>query len=171
MLDAAENGARRPQQDEVAQFIENFALNLAGLGFPRMAARVFVAVLASATGTRTAAELAETLQISPAAVSQAVRYLSQLGLVVRERAPGERRDHYRLSHGMWYEMFARRDSVFIKLEKDLESGIAALGPESPAARHLDETRRFFAFIRTEIPLLVDRWRALNSPAAGQEQPG
>lgn len=170
MVVAGENGGGRRQEAEVARFIENFALNLAGLGFPRMAARVFVAVLASDTGTRTAAELAATLQISPAAVSQAVRYLAQLGLIVREREPGERRDHYRLSQGMWYEMFARRDEVFARLESDLQTGITALGGDSPAGRHLDETRRFFEFIRTEIPLLVVRWRALNDAAAADEGP-
>ena len=63
----------------------------------RMPARVFAAILTADDGRCTAAELAGTLGVSPAAVSGAVRYLMQLGLVRRERDPGERRDHYRIS--------------------------------------------------------------------------
>ena len=57
-----------------------------------MPARVFAALLATDSGRLTAAELAELLQISPAAVSGAVRYLTQVGMVHREREPGSRRD-------------------------------------------------------------------------------
>jgi len=46
-----------------------------------MAVRVFVALLVSDDGRRTAAELAEMLRVSPAAVSNAVRYLQQVRLV------------------------------------------------------------------------------------------
>ncbi len=42
---------------------------------------------------RAAAELAQTLRVSPAAVSNVLRYLQQAGLVAREREPGEQRDH------------------------------------------------------------------------------
>ena len=41
----------------------------------RMPARAFAAILAADDGRRTAAELAELLEVSPAAVSGAVRYL------------------------------------------------------------------------------------------------
>ena len=53
-----------------------------------MPARVFVALLVSDDGRRTAAELAEMLKVSPAAISNAVRYLQQVRLAVREREPG-----------------------------------------------------------------------------------
>ena len=44
----------------------------------RMPARVFAALLASDDGALTSAELGEQLQVSPAAVSGAVRYLAQV---------------------------------------------------------------------------------------------
>lgn len=52
-----------------------------------MPARVFTALLVADDGKLTVAELAEMLQVSPAAVSNAVRYLQQTRLV--EREPGE----------------------------------------------------------------------------------
>ena len=64
---------RRPR------FVEHFALLLDEAGVPRMPARVFAAILADDAGRLTAGELAERLQVSPAAISGAVRYLTQAG--------------------------------------------------------------------------------------------
>ena len=72
----------------VSTFVERFSSDLEAAGVPRLPARVFVALLVEDDGYLTAAELAERLQISPAAVSGAVRYLIQVNLVRREREPG-----------------------------------------------------------------------------------
>jgi DNA-binding transcriptional regulator GbsR (MarR family) len=61
----------------VGRFVERFAAILEDSGVPRMPARVFVGLLATDSGSLTAAELAERLQASPAAISGAVRYLAQ----------------------------------------------------------------------------------------------
>src|SRR5882757_167509 len=90
-----------PRQDDVARFVERFALMMAEAGLPRMPARVFGALLVTDTGKRTAGELAEALQVSPAAISGAVRYLGQVGLVLRARNPGDRRDHYEVFDDLW----------------------------------------------------------------------
>src|SRR5829696_8023053 len=71
-------------EEAVARFVERFALTFSEAGVPRMPARVFSALLVSDEGRRTASELAETLKVSPAAVSNAVRYLTQVGLVARD---------------------------------------------------------------------------------------
>jgi DNA-binding transcriptional regulator GbsR (MarR family) len=97
-----------------------------------MAVRVFVALLVSDDGRRTAAELAEMLRVSPAAVSNAVRYLQQVRLVAREREPGERRDHYRVYSGdTWYEVITRRDEMLTHWQEDLREGIEAVGADTP----------------------------------------
>ena len=74
-----------------------------------MPARVFCALIVTETGKMTAGEIADTLRVSPAAVSGAVRYLIQVGLIVKRRDPGERRDHYEVTDDMWYEAYANRD--------------------------------------------------------------
>ncbi len=99
-----------------------------------MPARVFAAILSAEDGRCTAAELAELLRVSPAAVSGAVRYLLQVRLVSREREPGERRDHYRTSTDTWYEAIARRDAIVARWEQDLAEGIKAVGPGHPGRR-------------------------------------
>jgi len=159
---------RRSRRDEEAagRFVERFALQLADSGMPRMPARVFAAVLAADEGRRTAAELAAQLQVSPAAISGAVRYLMQVGLLAREREPAERRDHYRVLPDMWYESYMRRDQMLVRWEQTLQDGVEALGSSTPAGQRLDETRRFFAFIHAELPRLMQKWRKLRAGGDG-----
>ena len=145
-------------EEAVRRFIERFALNLAEAGMARMPARVFAAVLVAEDGRRTSAELAGLLQVSPAAVSGAVRYLTQLRLISREREPGERVDHYRITSETWYEAVTRRDQMVARWEQDLQEGIKAVGPDTSAGARLEETRQFFEFLRDELPRVMARWR-------------
>ncbi|WP_045703013.1 GbsR/MarR family transcriptional regulator [Streptomyces rubellomurinus] len=161
------DSARTPttsHDEAVGRFVERFALHLSEAGFPRMPARVFVAILVSEDGQRTAAELGEVLRVSPAAVSGAVQYLVQVGLVARDRKPGERRDHYRLYDDTWYEALTRQDSLYTRWEQDLRDGMAAVGPDSAAGARLEETRQFFGFLREEFSRVMDDWR--RTRAAG-----
>jgi DNA-binding transcriptional regulator GbsR (MarR family) len=156
-------GAATGRDDEaVRRFIERFALDLADAGMPRMPARVFAAILSAEDGRCTAAELAQLLRVSPAAVSGAVRYLLQVRLVRREREPGERRDHYRISSDTWYEAITRREAVVARWEQDLEEGIKAVGPHTPAADRLEETRQFLAFTREQLARVLHDWRQRRS---------
>ena len=91
----------------MARFVERFGASLEEAGMARMPARVFVALLAADSGRMTSAQLAEQLQISPAAVSGAVRYLIQVRLITREREPGSRRDVYALHDDLWYEAIVK----------------------------------------------------------------
>ncbi|NEB82220.1 MarR family transcriptional regulator [Streptomyces sp. SID14478] len=141
-----------------ARFVERFAGQLVEAGLPRMPARVFAALLSSEAGALTAAELGERLQVSPAAVSGAVRYLTQVHMVTREREPGTRRDLFRVHGNQWYEALASRDSVLKHWVDSLTEGVDALGADTPAGRRLGETLAFFEFVQTELGGLMDRWR-------------
>ncbi|GGI78425.1 MarR family transcriptional regulator [Saccharopolyspora subtropica] len=149
---------RTGESEGVRRFVERFALDLADAGMPRMAARVFASLLVAEDGRRTAGELADVLQVSPAAVSGAVRYLVQVKLVVRERRPGERRDDYRVLDDLWYTTVMDRGAQLLAWENTLAEGEAALGADSRAGRRLADTREFFEFLRGEFPGLMEKWR-------------
>jgi len=151
---------RSTARDEasVSEFVERFSSSLIAEGFPRMAARVFVALLATDSGELTSAELAERLQISPAAVSSGVRYLIQIGLARRTRTPGSRRDVYELYDDIWYEAMGNRDQQLARLAGTLRDGVAALGPDTEAGRRVEETAAFFDFARKDFGQLIERWR-------------
>ncbi|GHJ30200.1 MULTISPECIES: GbsR/MarR family transcriptional regulator [Streptomyces] len=148
------------ERDEaaVSRFVERFAADLTEAGMQRMAARVFAALLVSDSGALSSAELAERLRISPAAVSGAIRYLSQVDMVVREREPGSRRDRYRLFNEVWYETLTRRDQVLSRWESTMRDGAKVLGPGTPAGQRITETADFFEWVQQELPRMLERWR-------------
>jgi predicted transcriptional regulator len=144
--------------DAVLRFVEKFALLLTNAGMPRMPSRVLSALLVAHEGGMTAAELADTLQISPAAVSGAVRYLVQVGVAERARRPGERRDHYLVDDDTWYSSVGERDRLYQTMCDALDEGVDAVGVETASGRRLAEFRDFFKFLSKEMPLLVQRWQ-------------
>lgn len=152
------------QRDDAAvrRFIERFALDLTASGMPRMPARVFAGLLSTDSGSLTAGELAELLQVSPASVSGAVRYLEQLALVVREREPGSRRDHYRVDQDVWHELYAQRDRLLQQWTDTVRDGRQAVGPDTPAGLRLAETLAFFEFVHDELVDMNKRWEVHRS---------
>ena len=156
-------GDHTGRDDEaVRRFVERFALDLVEAGMTRMPARVFAAIIIADDCRLTAAELAERLHVSPAAISGAVRYLTQVRMVARDREPGERRDHFRVTTETWYEAIAQRDQILARWEEDLEEGVKAVGLDTPAGTRLEETRQFFEFLRHEIPRTMAKWREQRS---------
>ncbi len=149
--------------EEVSRFVERFASVLVDAGMPRMPSRVFALLLATDSGRLTAVELAERLQVSPAAVSGAVRYLTQVSLISREREPGSRKDVYRLHDDQWYEAIVRREPLLTRWERAVLEGIDAVGADTPAGRRLRDTASFFEFLAVEMPALLTRWREQRSP--------
>jgi DNA-binding transcriptional regulator GbsR (MarR family) len=143
----------------VSRFIESFASAFVDAGVPRMPSRVFAAILASDSGRLTAAEIAELLQVSPAGISGAVRYLAQVDLVVRVREPGSRRDVYAVRDNAWYEAIVRRERLLELWARSVREGIEILGADTPAGARLVETLEFFEFLQAEMPALLERWRA------------
>ncbi|GAU66422.1 hypothetical protein SSP35_03_00700 [Streptomyces sp. NBRC 110611] len=152
------DGTTDPDPEAVSTFVERFAAHLVEGGMARMPARVFACLLSSDSGVLTSAELGERLRISPAAVSGAIRYLSQVDMVSREREPGSRRDRYRVHSDQWCEALTRREMVISRWESTLREGVESLGKDSPAGRRLNETVVFLEFLQEELPALLDRWR-------------
>ncbi len=143
--------------DEVGRFLERFASVLVEAGFPPMTARVFTALLVTESGQLTAADLSDLLGASPGAISGAVRYLEQLGLISRLRQPGSRRDVYLVLDDVWYEVAIRRDQVLHRWVNAARDGVSLLGPQPRAGRRMADSLDFFAFLLEEMPAVLERW--------------
>ncbi|MGP3772953.1 GbsR/MarR family transcriptional regulator [Streptomyces sp. SDT5-1] len=154
----ADGTDERAADEARSRFVERFAAQLVEAGMTRMPARVFAALLASDSGALTSAELGTRLQVSPAAISGAVRYLTQQHMVSREREPGTRRDLFRVHSNQWYEALTNRDSVLKRWEDSLREGVDSLGADTPAGRRIGETLAFFEFVQVELADLMERWR-------------
>lgn len=144
---------------EVSRFVERFAQVLVDSGMPRIASRIFVALIATDSGRRTAGELAELLQASPAAISGGVRYLTQVNMITREREPGSRRDHYRVDDDVWYQTITQRDQLVARWTASLREGAKVLGDDTPAGTRVAESAAFFEFMQQELREMTARWEA------------
>lgn len=142
---------------DARRFFERFTMIMSESGYPLMAARVFVAILLSEAGELTAGQLAATLGTGRSAISGAVTYLLRVGMVVRERAPGERRDRYRIHEAAWYGALRGAGEVFRRFEEGAREGVEVYGAGTPVGARLQETRNFFAYLGREAPLLLQRW--------------
>lgn len=162
-----QDGPGTRDEQAVGHFVERFASVLVEAGMPLMPSRVFSALLASDTGRLTSNELSAQLQISPAAVSSAIRYLMQVHLATRERLPGSRRDNYRVHANQWYEAIVNRDEVILRWLAAAREGVKTLGPGTPAGTRLAETVAFFEFLHAELPALMRRW---HHERAQQDRP-
>jgi DNA-binding transcriptional ArsR family regulator len=109
----------------------------------------------------TAAELAERLEVSPAAISGAVRYLSTLGIIRRLSQTGSRRDRYELPSD-WYALMVRNSPIYGVLADQAETGLAAVGdPASPATERLRDMAGFYRFLQGRLPELIAEWERVR----------
>lgn len=159
-----------PDEQSVTRFVEDFAGTLIGAGMPRMPSRVLSCLMATDDGMLTSAELAQRLQISPAAVSGAIRYLTTQRLVRRTHAPGSRRELYRVDGDVFYQAFVGSDQILAQWRRTLLDGINAVGADSDAGRRLTLTAEFVEFLDHEVSNMLDRWNAhlADREASGTE---
>ncbi|HEX9343381.1 MAG TPA: MarR family transcriptional regulator [Actinomycetota bacterium] len=152
--------SRTRDEEAVRRFVEHMAMQFAEWGFARMAARVLMTMMSMDEPSLSAADLAERLDVSPAAISGAVRYLMQLGLLAREPVPGTRRDRYRLPDDPFYEANIVRRGMMKTLADLTDEGVAATGgPGTPAGARIAEMRDFYRFVAADIDGLLTRWQA------------
>lgn len=144
------NGAVFDFQDRIAGI-------LTAAGFPRMPARVMMALMVSEDGL-TASELARELAISPAAVSGAVRYLQLVGFVARIPVSGSRRDRYAIVRS-WYAMTMTNVAVYQQVADAAAGGAVTLPPGSAARARVAEMAEFFVFIKESLGELMAKWEA------------
>lgn len=159
---AEDRDGRSRDEEAVAKYVESLGLTLNQIGLPRMPARVFAALTTSDSGEMTAAELASTLSVSPAAVSGAVKYLEQTGLIAKERAPGARRDHYRVYDDFWFASMLKRERMIGMWRDATLEGVQAVGPDTPAGKRLAHMADFLDYLSVEVPKLFERWEALRA---------
>jgi DNA-binding transcriptional regulator GbsR (MarR family) len=155
----------------VGRFIERFAGILFESGVPRMPARVFVALLTADSDRLTAADLGAILKVSPAAVSGAVRYLIQVGLVSGAGEPGSRRLSYSVPPDVWEQLLSMGNQRMSRWTTVLRDGVDVLGSDSPAGERITESVRYFDFIAAELPRVLARWHEHKAVPDGPSTAG
>jgi hypothetical protein len=152
-------GAVPQDSDRLHQAVEELTAVLEQSGMPRMASRVFAYALAEDSDRYTAADFAQGLGISPAAVSGAVRYLVSGRLLFKERAPGSRAEVYRVyDEDAWSAILTARLPMLWMWEQAMRDAADLVGRETRGGQRLAESEEFFGFLRTEFAELLERWK-------------
>lgn len=146
-----------PTDNQRATFVERMGGALTSAGLARLPSRIFAALLVDDDGRMTAAELAEQLAVSPAAVSGAVRYLDSVGMLRRERERGSRRDIFVVDDDAWHGTMTRADQIYAPMVTALDRILADLPEDDPAQRRLRISREFLTFLLEEMASLDSRW--------------
>jgi hypothetical protein len=149
-----------PDQD-TRRFSDELAALLDAAGFPRMPARLLMALLTSPTGELTADQISEVLEVSPAAVSGAIRYLQSVRVLRVGSLPGTRRRRYALAPN-WYTATLTRLSLYGELSGLAQSLPPAISPDTPAGRRVQEMADFYSFLNRKFPELLTEWDQLRT---------
>ncbi|MEV7511280.1 MarR family transcriptional regulator [Streptomyces sp. NPDC091201] len=143
--------------EAVRAYEEAFTTVFMASGLPRMTARVLVSLYTTDTGSLTAAELVQRLQVSPGSVSKAVGFLEGQGLIRRERDE-RRRERYVVDDDVWYQSMMASARSTATLAETARQGVGVLGPHTPAADRLENIARFVDFVSESISRAADQAR-------------
>lgn len=94
-------------KSDIEQFIERSGLLWEQDGFPRIAGRTFALMLVSPE-PKSLDDIAETLGVSKASVSNDARLLERMGFLERVSRPGDRRDYYQVGPKSFERSIAER---------------------------------------------------------------
>jgi predicted transcriptional regulator len=154
-----------PKRDEltIRAFVENYSLMLSERGVPRMAGRVVMTIMTAEEESLTAADLADRLGVSAAAVSGALKFLLHTGLIFRDSIPNSRRDRYRLTNDNWLTASAIKMDFLGGLIEEVDKVMDALGGTGTiAGARMFEVREFYKFVVAEMDRLGERWDAYRA---------
>jgi hypothetical protein len=145
------------ERKALLEYVERFAGLLIASGLQRMSARIFSYILVDDAETYTAAEVAEGLGISLAAVSGAVRELTTAGLLIKGRRTSTRADVYRLNDDdIWGSIMLDRGPIIDRYRELAIVGIDTM-PEGPGRDRLIQTAAFMEFVDHEMAAMRTRW--------------
>ncbi|MFC9236324.1 helix-turn-helix domain-containing protein [Streptomyces decoyicus] len=145
--------------EAVREYEETFTTVLIQSGTPKMMARVLACLTLTDAGSLTASELVQRLQVSPASVSKAIRYLESQGLVRRER-DARRRERYVVDDDVWYESMMASARATAHLVETARRGVGILGPHTLAATRLENIARFADFVSESIARAAEQAREI-----------
>ncbi len=160
---AAAQGPEAPPQahgrdaEAVGEYEEMFTTILMQSGLPKMMSRVLVCLYTTDSGSLTASELVQRLQVSPASISKAITFLERLDLVRRERDE-RRRERYVVDDDLWYQSMMRSARDNAQLAETARQGVGILGPETPAAARLDRIASYLDFVAESITRAAEQAR-------------
>ena len=140
------------------QYIEEVGMVFEQSGLSRTAGRILGRLLISDPPHQDLNELADSLEASKSGVSTESRMLIRIGLIERIRIPGERRNYYRITPGIWERSLQSKMEQITAFRQLADRGLDLLKKESPERRQpLESMHSLYALFERELPTLLKRW--------------
>ncbi|MEW9521243.1 MarR family transcriptional regulator [Streptomyces tubercidicus] len=160
-----------PGPDATAAFVTDLTTALVESGLPRTAARVMACLYASDTGSRTALEMAQYLQVSAATISQAVRLLERQGLICRGRDDRGRRHRYFLDDNAGLRTVRASVAANHRLAATALRGAEVFGADTAAGGRLALTGRFLQRLGDDLTRSAEKhWRDMFGDEGEEHTP-
>ncbi|NGO47545.1 GbsR/MarR family transcriptional regulator [Streptomyces ureilyticus] len=162
---AAPRGAGAPEQaygrdtEAVREYEEMFTTVMMASGMTAMTARVMVCLTLTDSGSLTASELVQRLQVSPASISKAISFLESQSFVRREQGEG-RRERYVVDDDIWYETTVASARSLAQVVETARQGAGILGPDTPAGARLENVARFLDFVSESTARAAEQAREI-----------
>ncbi|MET9538018.1 helix-turn-helix domain-containing protein [Streptomyces sp. NPDC006553] len=147
--------------EAVREFEEVFTTVLIQSGTPKMMARVMACLCLTDSGSLTASELVQHLQVSPASISKAIAFLDSQGLVRRERDE-RRRERYVVDDDIWYQSMMASARAALQIVETARQGVGVLGSATPAGARLEGIARFLEFVSESTARAAEQARGILS---------
>ncbi|MFF3844848.1 helix-turn-helix domain-containing protein [Streptomyces sp. NPDC002328] len=153
--------------EAVREFEETFTTVMMASGMPKMTARVMACLTLTDSGSLTASELVQRLQVSPASVSKAIGFLESQGLARRERDE-RRRERYVVDDDVWYQSMMASARSVAQIVELARQGVGVFGPDTPTADRLENIARFLDFVAESTARAAEQARAVlrTKPSGG-----
>nr|WP_300141113.1 hypothetical protein [Propionicimonas sp.] len=159
--------------EEARRFAEEIAGAFHAQGFPRMPARVLMALTISPAQGLTATQLRGQLGVSAAAISAAISYTQSIDLVRVRSMPGARQQIYSLARDDWYRAVISRSAFYRSMAGlcDQHLGDFDVPGNEPARDRIEDMGRFFTFLLAKFPPLIAEWDSArhHGPEAGEQR--
>ncbi|MDX3628902.1 helix-turn-helix domain-containing protein [Streptomyces europaeiscabiei] len=173
--------AQAPEQahgrdaEAVREYEETFTTVMMASGMPTMMARVMACLTLTDSGSLTASELAQRLQVSPASISKAITFLDSQGMVRREQGE-RRRERYTVDDDVWYQSMMASARAIAQVVEVARQGVGVLGTGTPAAARLENVARFLDFVSENTRRAAEQAREVlhtkhPTPADDAAEPG
>ncbi|GGZ23326.1 helix-turn-helix domain-containing protein [Streptomyces poonensis] len=172
----APRGSEAPPQahgrdaEAVREYEETLTTVFMASGMTKMTARVMACLYTTDSGSLTASELVQRLQVSPATVSKAIAFLESQDLVRRERDE-RRRERYIVDDGIWYQSMIASARALTTVAETARQGVGVLGLGTPAAVRLENAARFLDFVSESSARAAEQAREILHTKSGTTSGG
>ncbi|MFG2030586.1 helix-turn-helix domain-containing protein [Streptomyces sp. NPDC048825] len=175
---ATPRGTEAPEQaygrdaEAVREYEEMFTSVMMASGMTTMTARVMVCLTLTDSGSLTASELVQRLQVSPASISKAIAFLESQAFVRREQGE-RRRERYVVDDDVWYQSMVASARSLAQVVEIARQGVGVLVPGSPAATRLENIARFLDFVAESTARAAEQAREIlhTKPATTADDTG